>query len=182
MSAFVPPTWFGGLMALASYIIIPLIIGFVAWIYFAVKDKPGIAFTIIIICLFVGICGSQILWHENYEVPSVNEKVITVADWQPKPNLQVDKSGMMVIDSADDLLLVTSDGESFLNEENFWFGKFDTRDVLHQLKENGTYKIKYYGWREGFNSGFPNILSVEEVVDESNVTNENINYFGTKVI
>ena len=89
---------------------------------------------------------------------------------------------MMVIDNADELMMITSDGRGFVNEENFLFQKFDTRDILNKLKPNGVYKIKYYGWREGFNSGFPNILSVEEVVDESNVTDVKLSdYFGSKL-
>ena len=76
----------------------------------------------------------------------------------------------------------TADGEGFLNEENFLFQKFDTRDILNTLKPHGTYNITFFGWREGFNSGFPNILSVNEVVDESNASNVSLNdYFGTKL-
>ena len=52
--------------------------------------------------------------------------------------------------------------------------RFNTRNILNTLKPNGTYKIKYYGWREGYNSGVPNILSVEEIIDESNCTNHSI--------
>ena len=116
-------------------------------------------------------------------MPSVQEKVVTVDGWQPKPNVEKNNMGMMIIDSADDLMLVTSDGEGFLNEENFLFQKFNTRDILNELKPNGTYKIQYYGWREGFNNGFPNILSVEEVVDDSHSVNKSVtDYFGTKVV
>jgi hypothetical protein len=53
------------------------------------------------------------------------------------------------------LLLVTTENEGFLNMENLFFGKFNTRDIFNQLKVGGTYKITYYGWRIGFNSGFP---------------------------
>ena len=89
---------------------------------------------------------------------------------------------MMVIDNANQLMLVTTDGEAFLNEENFFFQKFETRDILNELKPNSTVNITYYGWREGFNSGFPNILSAE-VIDDSHAVNKTINdYFGTKVI
>ena len=85
----------------------------------------------------------------------------------------------MVINSADDLMLITTDNEGFLNEENFLFGKFNTRDIFNELKVNGTYKIKYYGWREGYNSGFPNILAVEEVINETNASSNDYNkYFG----
>ena len=55
--------------------------------------------------------------------------------------------------------------------------------MLNQLKENGTYKITYYGWREGFNDGFPNILTVDEVINETNASNMDYNkYFGYQII
>ncbi len=181
--SFVPPTWFGGLLTMVGYFILPLIIGVIAWVFFALKDKPTIGTVILIICLVIGIGCAHVLWWQNFEVPSVESKVVTVQDWQAKPGLNTDKRGMMVIDSADDLMMVTSDGEGYLNEEHFLFQKFDTRDILNTLKPNGTYKIKFYGWREGFNSGFPNILSVEEIVDESHAQNKSVgDYFGTKVV
>ena len=70
-------------------------------------------------------------------------------------------------------MMVTRERECFLNNENFLFGKFDTRDIQNNLKVNGTYKIKYYGWKEGFNNRFPNILSVKEVINESNTSPNN---------
>jgi hypothetical protein len=80
-------------------------------------------------------------------------------------------------------MLITTDGEGFLNQENFLFQKFDTRDVLLQLKPGGTYRVEYYGWREGFNSGFPNILRVVEVIDESGAEDVKVSdYFGTKIV
>lgn len=89
---------------------------------------------------------------------------------------------MMVIDNADQLMLVTTDGEAFLNEENFLFQKFDTRDLLNTLKPGVKANLTYYGWREGFNSGFPNILNVT-VIDDSNATNVTVgDYFGTKLV
>lgn len=182
MSAFVPPTWFAGMMAYASYIIVPLIIGIVAWLICIAKDHMGIGFAVLLICLVLGIFGSQFLWWENYEVPSVDSKIVTVQDWQPKAGLHTNEKGLMVIDSADDLMLITKDGEGFLNEENFLFQKFDTRDILNKAKPNSTLNITYYGWREGFNSGFPNILSVD-VIDDSHAENKTVgDYFGTKVV
>lgn len=182
MSAFVPPSWFTGLLVWIGYLIIPVIIGVVAWLFFAAKDKPGIAFTILIICLIVGIGGSQVLWWQNYEVPSVHSEEVTVQDWQPKAGLKVNEKGLMVIDSADDLMLITTDGKGYLNNEHFLFGKFDTRDILNKAKPGAKLNITSYGWREGFNDGFPNILSVE-VIDDSHAQNKTVaDYFGTKVV
>lgn len=180
------PNWIEGLFLFASIIIIPLVISVsIALIgYIRGNDKlkwMGIIFIILSLVIFVPM--SSVIWHYNYEVPSVQSKIITVRDWQPKPHLAINDNGMMVIDSADDLMLVTSEDESFLNEENFLFEKFNTRDILNTLNPGGTYNITYYGWREGFNSGFPNILKVEEVVDESHAVNKDVgDYFGTKVI
>jgi len=183
MSAFVPPTWMGGLLTMAGYFIIPFIIGIIVWVVCASKDHPMIGTVILMLCIVIGGAATSVLWWENYEVPSVQTKVVTVDCWQPKAGISTNEKGMMVIDNADQLMLVTTDGEAFLNEENFLFQKFDTRDILNELKPHGTYEIKYYGWREGFNSGFPNILSVEKVIDESHAENKSVgDYFGTKVI
>ena len=176
---FVPPSWWMIGLTKIGYLLIPLIIGIIIALYGFTKDK----IILIILGSIIVVAGfglASMTWHNNYEVPSVQEKIITVSDYQIKPNIQKNDHGMIVVDSADDLLMVTTDGESFLNEENFWFGKWNTRDLFNQLKTGGTYKIKYYGWREPFFSTFPNILSVEEVIDESNATNNNFNkYSGT---
>ena len=180
---FIAPTWYWGMLIWTGYIIMPIIIALS--IAFTAYKKPGkINEKIIIIavgvCLISAIFAPGILWHYQYEVPSVSEKTVTVSSWQPKAGINVNENGLMVIDSADDLMMVTSTGEGFLNEENFLFFKFNTRDIYNQLKINGTYKIRYYGWREGFNSGFPNILSVEEIIDE-NHTQINNNFGNTLV-
>ena len=162
---FVPPTWFDGALFYALWILIPIILGIIIFIIGWTKDS-GIALFIGIILVVAGLImvpGSHVLWHYQVEEPSVQEKVITVDDWQPHFGHYWGD-----VSSADDLMLKTNDGELFGNNENFLFGKFNTRDILDQLKPNGTYKIKYYGWREGFNNGIPNILSVEQVIDENN--------------
>ena len=176
---FVPPSWWMIGLTKIGYILIPLIIGILLILTGLVKEKI-VLISIGVIIVIAGFGLASMTWHNNYEVASVDEKIITVADYQIKPNVNKNKQGFIVVDSADDLLLVTSDGESFLNEENFWFGKFNTRDLFNQLKVGGTYKIKYYGWREPFYSTFPNILSVEEVINETNATDNNFNkYSGT---
>lgn len=181
--AFVAPSWFSGMLIWAGYIGIPIII---AIITFALinrsrnKTLEKIAIVILVCCALFAVFGSSIMWHYQFEVPSVNEKTIKVASWQPKVGIEVNGNGLMVIDSADDLMMVTDTGEGFLNQENFLFFKFNTRDIYNQLKVNGTYKIRYYGWREGFNNGFPNILSIEEVIDENHTqTNNN---FGNSIV
>ena len=188
---FVHPSWFEGFLIWVLYGI-PLFVcvGLVVFSFlkaFTTDEekwlKVGVVFMILTV-LCVPVCEGVggYLWHESYEVPSVQSKIVTVDSWQPKAGIHTNENGVMVIDNADQLMMVTEDGEGFLNEENFLFQKFDTRDILNELKPHGKYNITYYGWREGFNSGFPNILSVNEVVDESNATNVSLNdYFGTKL-
>jgi hypothetical protein len=139
------------------------------------------AFAFILAVIVVYQIGC-VYWFNTYEVPSIQEKTITVQGWEPRPGMLPNNNGMMTISNADQLLLVTTENEGFFNMENFLFGKFNTRDIFNQLKVGGTYKIKYYGWRNGFNSGFPNILSVEEVVNETGAKNNTYgDYFGTKL-
>jgi len=163
---FVQPTWIEGAVYHAMWFVIPLIIAIVLLAIGSIKDNApafGIGIIFVFIAIIGGVFGGSIGWHYAYEVPSVDEKVITVDDWQPTFGHYWGD-----VKSADDLMLKTKDGELFINNENFLFQKFNTRDVLDHLKPNGTYKIKYYGWREGFNNGCPNILSVEQVIDENN--------------
>ena len=168
---FAQPTWIEGTIYFALWVAVPCIIGLVLMGIGAMRHqsdyhKGTIPFTIGMIVLVIGVIGggpmAHVGWHYQYEVPSVQEKVITVDDWQPTFGKYWGD-----VDGADDLMLKTTDGELFGTEENLLFQKFATRDILDQLKPNGTYKIKYYGWREGFNNGVPNILAVEQVINES---------------
>lgn len=179
---FVAPNWFTGALIWGAIYILPFLVILMIVLYGLVMEKfkiTAIGVVLIVLC----IIGSSFIWYETMEAPSVNEKVITVQEWQPRADIGTNENGMMVVDSADDLMLITTDGECFVNTENFWFQKFNTRDPFNQLKVNGTYKIRYYGWREPFNTGFPNILSVEEVIDESNTTAQRYSdYFGVKLV
>ena len=167
---FVPPTWFQGTLFYATYILVPLFFAIICGILVKFAEegsaKEGIAILgclFFVLCAFAGPTVGSVMWHYQVEEPSVQEKVITIEDWQPYFGKYWGD-----VKSADDLMLKTTDGELFENKENFLFQKFNTRDVLNQLKPNGTYKIKYYGWREGYNNGVPNILSVEQVISENN--------------
>ena len=179
---FVPPNWFEGMLMYGLIVLLPFIIGLGMIFIGLVFDKQLMAILGLVVVIASVIC-TGFIWYELYEVPSVNEEIITVQEWQPRADIGTNDNGMMVVDSADDLMLVTTNGTCYYNTEHFWFQKFNTRDVFNQLKVNGTYKIKYYGWREPFNTGFPNILSVEEVIDETNCTTPRYSdYFGVKLI
>lgn len=176
--AFISPDWFTGMIMYGFVYALPMILGICIVILGILKNMNVKILALGAVIMILALPCSSLIIHEMFEVPSVQEKTITVQEWQPKPGLKV-QDGMMVVNSADDLILITTEEEAFSNEESFWFGKFNTRDIFNQLKVNGTYKIKYYGWREGYNSGFPNILSIEEVVNENNTTPHEYNkYFG----
>ncbi|HML06061.1 MAG TPA: hypothetical protein VK426_09830 [Methanobacterium sp.] len=207
---FAAPSWLEGLLIqFGMYIVIPLIIAIIAGIvkWKKLKDREphhnephkehneshhrgsnhrgsifitsALAFIVAIIVIYPIGC---VYWFYAYEEPSVQEKIITVQGWEPKPGIMANNNGMMNINNANQLMLVTNESEGFFNNENFLFQKFNTRDIFNQLKVGGTYKIKYYGWRNGYNSGFPNILSVEQVINETGAKNNNYgDYFGTKL-
>ena len=207
---FVAPSWLEGLLIqFGMYIVIPLIIAIIVGIvkWKKLKDREphhnephkehneshhrgsnhrgsifitsALAFIVAIIVIYPIGC---VYWFYAYEEPSVQEKIITVQGWEPKPGIMANNNGMMNINNANQLMLVTNESEGFFNNENFLFQKFNTRDIFNQLKVGGTYKIKYYGWRNGYNSGFPNILSVEQVINETGAKNNNYgDYFGTKL-
>jgi hypothetical protein len=190
---FVAPNWFEGLLInIVMYIVIPLVLAAGIGIVFYKKFKGSWerfektffgASAVFMIAFIVMLVAGSVFWYNTYEVPSVQEKIITVSEWQPKAGISTNDDGLMIIDNAGDLMMITTEQEGFFNEENLYFKKFNTRDILLQLKVNGTYRIKYYGWRNGFNSGFPNILSVEEVIDESNAVDKKLSdYFGTKLV
>lgn len=54
-------------------------------------------------------------------------------------------------------------GTVYEDTDAWEFGKFNSSDVYAQLQSNHTYKADVEGWRNGFLSWYPNILSVEEV-------------------
>ncbi len=58
---------------------------------------------------------------------------------------------------------VYTDCGTFVVEDNFFLGKFNSADTYGSLKEDHTYDLEVIGWRNGFFSWFPNILSAEEV-------------------
>ena len=176
---FVAPSIFDGMLMWGLIYIVPVLLCICFFIYGIVEENKAVKIASIILVCFM-VCFSSYLWYETMELPSVQEKTITVQAWQPNTNVETNEFGQLTITNADQLVLVSTDGETFQNTENFFFMKFETRDLLNNLKVGGTYKIKYYGWRNGFTSTFPNILEIEEVVDESNATSTN-NYFGTVI-
>ena len=171
-------SWIEGTLIYILLIIgVPFIIGLLlSRVGDEVEAKAAVFCTVFIVLFVVMLPGSDVVWHYAVEEPSVQTETITVKEWVPAPGVGTN------ITNANELMLVTTDGRGFINDENFLFGKFDTRDLLFNLKPNGVYVIKYYGWREGFNSGYPNILSIEKVVDESKAVDVSYDdYFGVNL-
>ena len=191
--AFVAPPWYEGqIFFLLRIIVIPaiiaLVLGIIAYFNSDEYDKEVSGFSVFLvvmtICAFIAMPLTQAAWHDQYEVPSVQEKTITFKEFQVRPNSGAYNSeGMLSIDNADQWMIVSTTGETFVNTESGWFGgfsKWNTRDIFNEINPGAVIKVKYYGWREGKTSSFPNILSIE-VLDESNATMINHNdLFGTK--
>lgn len=103
--------------------------------------------------------------NKKYEV---KEEIITIQSISPKPGLSPNSFGQLMVNNAEQLMFYTTDGRGFQNTENERAGKFETRDLLINLKLGGTYKIKYYGYRDGRNSEYPNILAIVQIKNETN--------------
>ena len=54
---------------------------------------------------------------------------------------------------------------TFKIEDNWYFFQRKSSDLYGKIKPNQTYKIKCYGVRWGVRSWYPNIYSIEEVVE-----------------
>ncbi len=48
-------------------------------------------------------------------------------------------------------------------DDNFFLGKFNSADTYGKLKEGKTYEIESVGWRNGFFSWYPNVLTATEI-------------------
>lgn len=188
---YIEPTWLellirGSLLHIASILIIILITAIIAKTVNKTVKKPNkedATIITIIICIVafssIMLFADDYIWNTWMEQPSVREEVITIDAIQPRPGaVKMNESGYS-ISNSNQLIFVTKEGKEFANCENWPFGKFETRTIFNKLRINGTYKIKYYGWRNGQNNEFPNILSVEEVINENNTQPNDFNkYFG----
>lgn len=76
----------------------------------------SLAFIVAVIVVYPIGC---VYWFYSYEVPSVQEKIITVQEWEPRPGIIAKGDGTMVISNADQLLLVTMESEGFYNNGKF---------------------------------------------------------------
>ena len=75
----------------------------------------------------------------------------------------IEKSEMVLSKDKGKYLIFTKKSGVFENTDSWFRLKFDSSDMYNLLKEGKTYKIKYYGWRIGFFSMYPNIYDAVEV-------------------
>lgn len=64
--------------------------------------------------------------------------------------------------SNDCKYLIFTDEGTFENTDTLLQGKFDSSDVYGRIKVGETYTFEVAGFRQGFLSMYPNILSVSE--------------------
>lgn len=192
---FVPPGWMEGALIMVALVIgIPLLVFLITTIgvgllgkLFNGETEFGVGAAVGVILFLFALFGMLFYgadqWvYDNWQEPSVQEEVITIAQISPAPGVEPHENGIFSLTNAGELMYYTTDNRGFINRENWRFSKFETRDLFMKLKVGGTYKIKYYGWRNGQNDGFPNILSITEVVNETNAKNHTWNdYFGARL-
>lgn len=59
--------------------------------------------------------------------------------------------------------LVFTDTGVYENTDSLLNGKFNSSDLYNQLEEDSKYTCTVYGWRIGFFSQYPNLVSCDEV-------------------
>ena len=80
-------SWFVGMLLWGLWLI-PLIIGGV--LLFTKAEGNNGFFWLSLILIIIGVLcliATPLVWHYTIEVNSVNEKVVTVDNWQPRPGL-----------------------------------------------------------------------------------------------
>ena len=65
-------------------------------------------------------------------------------------------------ESGHEYRVYTENCGTFAVHDELWLGKFNAADTYGALKEGHTYSIQTVGWRNGFFSTFPNIITANE--------------------
>lgn len=63
--------------------------------------------------------------------------------------------------TSSEYLIFTNKGV-YKDTDSFWFFKFRSSDLYGDLRVGHTYTCKVYGYRIGFTSSYPNIISCQE--------------------
>ena len=125
--------------------------------------RATILITIISILVVAVLFGGMIL------LSTANQREYTVIDVYIQTELQSSSDENGVKHSTKYLYFcTTSDGEEivFENEDNIFFGKFNSSDLLAKMRKyeqnKKPFKIKTAGFRIGFFSMYQNIINVYE--------------------
>jgi len=143
-------------------------------------DVIGFLGILLVIGLIVGgvaLMVNGFVSEQDKYTSSVKEEVITVKSISPAPGFHPNDFGQLMCDNAQQLMFYDTNGVGYENTEDDLMGKYETRDILINMKIGGTYKIKYVGWRDGQNSRYPNILAIVEVVNETDAVGFSWNDF-----
>ena len=79
--AFIPPNWFTGMIIYGLIYILPILLGVSIIITSLIKVFNMKMLAIGIIICFISVARSSYITHEMFEIPSVQEEIITVQGW-----------------------------------------------------------------------------------------------------
>lgn len=74
--------------------------------------------------------------------------------------ITINKTERIAEDKSARYLVFTNKGV-YENTDSFWNGKFNSSDLYNQLEAGKTYECDVIGWRNGFFSWYPNLISCE---------------------
>lgn len=114
--------------------------------------KAGVALVIVLVAV-VAVIGSVAYFGSHTTAHSC-----TVDSKDRSVTVTSDSDGN--VSSSTDYRVYTSCGV-YTVSDNIFFGKFNAADTYGSLHEGSTYDLDVVGWRNGFFSMFPNILSAK---------------------
>lgn len=103
---------------------------------------------VILICIVVG----SLILKGTFPYLTADSSLITIS----KAERVVDK------DAGSARYLVWSDKGTFEITDTLAYFQFRSSDLYGQLKPGMTVEVKYYGWRNGLLSMYPNIYSIRK--------------------
>lgn len=110
----------------------------------------GCVFVAVVILVILGIVGA----------------IITTVSSNNAHNTQtckVDDKDRSSDSKGNSIYRIYSDCGVFAVDDNLFFGKFNSADTYNKIKVGSTYQFDTVGFRNGFLSMFPNILSATPV-------------------
>jgi len=112
----------------------------------------------VVILVIAGIVGYQVLYSTTQHTESCQ---VTGKD----RSIKLSSSGgdHPTTTSTTDYRVYTSNCGTLSVSDDFFRGKFNSSDTYGQIREDRTYQMEIIGFRNGFFSIFPNILSAQEI-------------------